>query len=397
MKTTFGRLLLSQTVSRFSNAALCFVLLVCLLQQTGSAALYGSVTALATVPMLLGVLFGGALADRCRRQRLLSGLDIAAAFGMLMAAAFVNSVPILPFVLLLLCILYAAEGLAQPTAQACIPLLLHGAELQKGNAIFQFCTALAEILGTLLGNALFSALGLRSLLLFCAILFVIASAGEFGLELPYRPVRNPVSSKQIVPMHRTLWLLAALLALLNLAVIPAFTVGMPVLVLQALAQPDDALALTQAAMRAGSLLGCIVVAAQSKRITPCRGAASLWCITALCVLLGLSALPLLPSDFAYAFITLSALCMMAAASAFQIQLNAILQFFAPREQMGHVMSTFTVAACLTQPAGQALFGFAYEKAAAFPVIVPLGAAAASFFIAAAASCILDKVKGFTDS
>lgn len=88
MKTTFGRLLLSQTVSRFSNAALCFVLLVCLLQQTGSAALYGSVTALATVPMLLGVLFGGALADRCRRQRLLSGLDIAAAFGMLMAAAF---------------------------------------------------------------------------------------------------------------------------------------------------------------------------------------------------------------------------------------------------------------------------------------------------------------------
>lgn len=89
--------------------------------------------------------------------------------------------------------------------------------------------------------------------------------------------------------------------------------------------------------------------------------------------------------------------MMAAASAFQIQLNAILQFFAPREQMGHVMSTFTVAACLTQPAGQALFGFAYEKAAAFPVIVPLGAAAASFFIAAAASCILDKVTGFTDS
>ncbi len=400
MNTTFYKLLFFQTISRFSSAVLRFVLLLYLLRQTDSAALYGSVTALAAVPMLLGVLFGGVLADRCRKQHLLAVLDLIVAIGMLAAAAFAGTLPVLPFVLPALCILYAADGRASPTVQACLPVLLHGPALAQGNAGQQFASTFSEMLGTLLGGILFDSLGLRGLLLFGAVLFITAAFGEYTLTIPYCPApRSPSTDikQRTLLLNRTLLPLAAILALFNLAVVPAFTVGVPILIVQTLALPDNALAFAQSAMSAGGLLGSILAAALAKRLTLRHGAAPLWCITVFCILLGLAAQPQLPVNAAYIGITVLAFAMMAAAAVFQVMLSAALQTCVSADRIGRTMGAVLLAACLTQPAGQATFGLAYEKAAAFPVAVPLAAAAASAFISIAASCIFKNHIHFTNS
>lgn len=69
MNPTFYKITVCQIITLFGNAALRFALPLYLLRRTDSAALYGSVTALALVPMLLGTLAGGVLADRCRKQK----------------------------------------------------------------------------------------------------------------------------------------------------------------------------------------------------------------------------------------------------------------------------------------------------------------------------------------
>ena len=68
MNPTFYKITVCQIITLFGNAALRFALPLYLLRRIDSAALYGSVTALALVPMLLGTLAGGVLADRCRKQ-----------------------------------------------------------------------------------------------------------------------------------------------------------------------------------------------------------------------------------------------------------------------------------------------------------------------------------------
>lgn len=83
---TFILIVLGQIVSLFGNAALRFALPLYLLRQTGSAALYGGITALAMLPALAGMLTGGALADRCRKARLMALLDLVTA-GISAAAA----------------------------------------------------------------------------------------------------------------------------------------------------------------------------------------------------------------------------------------------------------------------------------------------------------------------
>lgn len=123
MSTTFYRLLICQIVTLFANAALRFALPLYLLRKTGSAALYGGITAAALVPMLAGTLYGGILADSCRKQTLLAVLNFITALGLLAAAICFRQIPSTAVVLGTLCLLYAAEGrsslLYRPACHCC--------------------------------------------------------------------------------------------------------------------------------------------------------------------------------------------------------------------------------------------------------------------------------------
>ena len=354
MNTTFYRLLICQIVTLFANAALRFALPLYLLRKTGSAALYGGITAAALVPMLAGTLYGGILADSCRKQTLLAVLNFITALGLLAAAICFRQIPSTAVVLGLL---YAAEGLFQPAVQASLPLLLLGPALTQGNAAIQLADTIDELLGPLLGGLLLQAVGLRTLLILCAV-FLAATALFFqALPIP-QPTRQPPAAPgqraAVGPLLRhdpQLFGMVGVLALLNLAVVPAITVGVPILVVQYLALTDRALAFTQSAMSAGGLLGGVLAGALAGRQHGRQKMLTLWCISAVCALLGAAALPGVPSTVSYGAVTFLAFCQMAATVPFQIDLVSSLQAQVPAAQVGRCMSFVTFAICLTQPAG----------------------------------------------
>lgn len=397
MNPTFYKITVCQIITLFGNAALRFALPLCLLRRTDSAALYGSVTALALVPMLLGTLAGGVLADRCRKQKIMAMLDTVSAIGMAAAAAAMPGAPVTPLVLAALCLLYAVEGLYQPAVQASLPLLLNGAALARGNAVIQLVDTIDELLGPLLGSVLLHTLELRGLLLLCAVCFAVSALWERTLPIPAARSCLRLPPKALFRQARPLLRLAAVLALLNLVVVPAVTVGVPLLVIRYYAFSDTALAITQSAMSAGGLLGGVLAGAFAKRLSLRRGTAALWCITAVCALLGLAVLPCVPAAAGYIAVTSLAFCMMAAAALFQILLFTAIQAHAPTGQTGRFMSLITVCACLTQPVGQAAFGLLYGRFAALPSAVLFAAAAASIFINLAASHIFKKAASFSKS
>lgn len=397
MNPTFYKITVCQIITLFGNAALRFALPLYLLRRTDSAALYGSVTALALVPMLLGTLAGGVLADRCRKQKIMAMLDTVSAIGMAVAAAAMPGAPVTPLVLAALCLLYAVEGLYQPAVQASLPLLLNGAALARGNAVIQLVDTIDELLGPLLGSVLLHTLELRGLLLLCAVCFAVSALWERTLPIPAARSCLRLPPKALFRQARPLLRLAAVLALLNLVVVPAVTVGVPLLVIRYYAFSDTALAITQSAMSAGGLLGGVLAGAFAKRLSLRRGTAALWCITAVCALLGLAVLPCVPAAAGYIAVTSLAFCMMAAAALFQILLFTAIQAHAPTGQTGRFMSLITVCACLTQPVGQAAFGLLYGRFAALPSAVLFAAAAASIFINLAASHIFKKAASFSKS
>ena len=71
----FTLVLIGQVISLFGNAILRFALPLHLLRETGSAALFGTVSAAAVLPMILCSLGGGVLADRVNKRNIMVGLD----------------------------------------------------------------------------------------------------------------------------------------------------------------------------------------------------------------------------------------------------------------------------------------------------------------------------------
>ena len=292
MNPTFYKITVCQIITLFGNAALRFALPLYLLRRTDSAALYGSVTALALVPMLLGTLAGGVLADRCRKQKIMAMLDTVSAIGMAAAAAAMPGAPVTPLVLAALCLLYAVEGLYQPAVQASLPLLLNGAALARGNAAIQLVDTIDELLGPLLGSVLLHTLELRGLLLLCAVCFAVSALGAYtSNSVCARRTFMPASAAQsafppgkaAAPAGRGAGPVQS--GCRTRGYCRCTAAGRPLLCLLRHRSGRHPVC-----MSAGGLLGGVLAGAFAKRLFLRRGTAALWCITAVCALLGLAVL-----------------------------------------------------------------------------------------------------------
>ena len=384
----FVLIVLGQIISLFGNAALRFALPLVLLRQSGSAALYGTVTALAMFPALAGMLVGGALADRCRKARLMAGLDLGTAVLCAGAALAVHTAPAVPFTLLVLACLYAIQGLYQPAVRASLPLVLPDSQLERGNAVIQLVDTVDELLGPLLGGVLLARCGLRGLLGLCALCFFGSAMLELHIRLPEdQPVRTTLSLRGIgsdlqesfrfLARQPAVLQLTATMAAVNLLEIPAITLGVPVLVVQYLHRSDAALGLAQAVLSAGGLAGGLLAGTVFSRRPLRSGTPLLLFIGGACAALG--SVLLLPT-FAYSGILVLGFAVMAAAMVFNVWFFAKLQREIPQTQLGRATACTTVLACLTQPIGQAAYGGLFEHFSACPARVLLGAGVVSFLV-----------------
>ena len=385
---TFSLIVLGQIISLFGNAALRFALPLHLLRQTGSAALYGGITALAMLPALAGMLTGGALADRCRKARLMALLDLVTAGISAAAAAGLPHLPLLPLILTVLGSLYAIQGLYQPVVRACLPLLLNGTQLLRGNAVIQLVDTVDELLGPLLGAVLLEHLGIRGLLALCGGCFALSAGMELCLRIPQDiPSDTKLSvrslwadlreSAQFLTGQAAVLRLAAAMAAVNLLEVPALTVGVPVLVVQTLQKSDASLGLVQAVLSAGGILGGVLAGTVFVRHPIRSGTRLLLALSGVCAALGL-ALRVPALQFG-SILVLGAL-FMAVAALFNVWFFAQLQVLVPQAQLGKMTACLSVLACLTQPIGQAAYGSAFQHWAAHPADVLLAAGVLSALV-----------------
>ncbi len=75
----FTLVVIGQIISLFGNAVIRFALPLYLLNDTGSSALYGTVTACAFIPAILLSPIGGVIADRINKRNIMVVLDFLTA------------------------------------------------------------------------------------------------------------------------------------------------------------------------------------------------------------------------------------------------------------------------------------------------------------------------------
>jgi len=215
------------------------------LQLTGSSLAVGSILTTAAVPRALLMLLGGAVVDRTspRTTMVLSGLVRAGVMGVLAVLALAHAVT-LPELFVGAFLIGTISAFFIPAPPALLPRVVEPHQLEAGNAMMQLNSALSASVGPALAGLVVAAFGSGAALLGDAAGYSLA--GVFALLVPASAAATSRKGGTLasigegialvwnnVPM-RVMWVL---IAVINLVILGALEVGLPVLARQQLHGP----------------------------------------------------------------------------------------------------------------------------------------------------------------
>lgn len=382
----FTLLILGQLTSLFGNFILKLALSMYVLEATGSAAIFAGILSAATIPTILLSPLGGILADRADRRNIMVALDALTGVSVLCAALFIsenNAIAVISTLLIILSILGAFET---PTVQACIPTMLQGDNIMKGNAVVNQVASLSYLIAPMLGGVLYAMLGLKPVMYASVVCFFITALFECFIKLSYQRIQNQggvlqivkqdfLSSMQYITKEQTsISKMLLLTALSRFFVMGITIVGLPFLVRTVLGFNPKYYGAAESALAVATILGSIAAGILAEKLK----------IHKLSVLLASMGIFIIPAGIVFILpvnaiikygVTVVSFCgMQAVISIFSIFAVSLIQQRTPNHLIGKVMAyTSTVTLCV-QPIGQIVYGFLFDKfySAIYFVLIPTG-------------------------
>ena len=382
----FTLLILGQLTSLFGNFILKLALSMYVLEVTGSATVFAGILSAATIPTILLSPLGGILADRADRRNIMVALDALTGVSVLCAALFLsenNAIAVISTLLIILSILGAFET---PTVQACIPTMLQGDNIMKGNAVVNQVASLSYLIAPMLGGVLYAMLGLEPVMYASVVCFFITALFECFIKLSYQRIQSQggvlqivkqdfLSSMQYISKEQTsISKMLLLTAFSRFFVMGITIVGLPFLVRTVLGLNAKYYGAAESALAVATILGSIAAGILAEKVKIHK-------LSVLLATLGIFIIPagivfLLPVNVIIKYgVTVVSFCgMQAIISIFSIFAVSIIQQRTPNHLIGKVMAyTSTVTLCV-QPIGQIVYGFLFDRfySAVYFVLIPTG-------------------------
>lgn len=384
LNRNFTLLILGQVSSLLGNLSLKFALSMYILEQTGSASLFAGLLAASMVPTILLSPFGGILADRADRRAVMVGLDGLSGLAVLLAALALPHGPDLAVIAALMIVLSVLAAFESPTVQACVPQMLTGENVLRGNAMVSQVQAAASLVTPFLGSLFYTAFGLRPVFYGAVTCFFLTALLECFLRLP-PPAPAPrtslaallredfaVTLRFLRREQPAILGLLGLSALASMLIAGALVVGFPYLVRTVLGLSARHYGAAESAMGVAAILGGALVTLLAGRLRP-RHLAPVFVLVGLCLLPAGAAFMLPLGALARYWVLLVLFCgCQLGCSVFSIYAATLIQSRTPAALMGKVMScVFTLAMC-AQPLGQVLYGALFDRLAPQWVLLPSG-------------------------
>lgn len=397
----FTFLILGQVSSLIGNYTLKFALSMYVLEQTGSASIFATLLAVAMLPTILLSPFGGILADRANRRNIMVGLDTLSGLTVLVAGLvlpFGHDIWVIGALLVILSVLAAFES---PTVQACIPQMLSGDNLMKGNAVVNQVQAIAGLITPFLGSIVYATFGLVPVLWGTVACFFLTAILECFIRLDYQKAEVTMSVREIIREDFSVSIhflrreqpgilkLLLLASLASLFVAGTVVVGFPYLVRTVLGLSAEHYGAAESVMGVAAVLGSLFVGITAQKFR-------LRWLGFVFMGLGLSLVPtgiafLLPVEPLGIYIILLVMFSLGqfGCSLFSTYAISVIQARTPEHLMGKIMSyVFTLSMC-AQPAGQIIYGAMFDWFSDSPywVLIPsgllvcvIGLASSKFFV-----------------
>jgi len=382
----FILLVLGQVTSLFGNYILKLALSMYVLEATGSAAIFAGIMSAAVIPTILLSPLGGILADRANRRDIMVALDTLAGVSVLCAAFFLpgeRDVFVIGALLVALSVLGAFET---PTVQACIPTMLQGENIMKGNAVVNQAASLSYLVAPMLGGLLYSVVGLKPVMYASVGCFFLTALFECFIKLSCQPqgragnilsvVKEDLLSsmryiaEEQADISRMLFLTAAS----RFFVMGVTVVGLPYMIRSVLGLSAKHYGAAESALAVATILGSIAAGLFAGKLKTRSLSAILASLGIFMIPAGaVFALPV-GSVLKYAVSVVSFCGMQTAVSVFSIFAVSLIQQRTPNRLIGKVMAYTSAVTLCVQPIGQIVYGFLFDRFrnAVSLVLVPTG-------------------------
>lgn len=369
----FTLVAIGQLISLFGNAILRFALALYVLDATGSAAVFGTVTAIAVIPTILLSPFGGILSDRVNRRNIMAALDFATAalaLGLGLLLSEENAVALITVTLLLLSVIQACYT---PSVNSSVPLLQAEENLVKANAVVSQVSMLANLIGPVLGGVLYGFFGAMPIILVSGVCFFLSAVLELFIHIPFQPLDAKTGILQIVKddlresirfMTREqpdILRITLMIAVYSLFVVSTITVGLPYMIRTVLGLSSQLYGAAEGLMAAAGIAGGIASGFLAGRLKTGR----------LYWLLVLSGAALVPVGAAflldcgpmtcYIVITICIMAMQLLIALFSIFMLSLAQSRTPSHLLGKMTAYIMTLTMCAQPVGQALYGVLFDR------------------------------------
>lgn len=373
----FG-LLVAQLCTYSMLSALCFAYPLYLFDCSGSSTLYGAVAAIAFIPGVLATPVGGILADRGRQREVLVALGIALMTASLLSIPMKRSLPLAVVVVAILCVQYGVQSLLKPMLQIETVRMAGEGKVERATALVSQSTMVSNILGPVVGTAVYGCFGIDTLCATASVTFAIsallfggalrqnASSETMGDGATRTTCRNDFrESIRYLLQNASLVAVILLAAVLNLALV-GLTIGAPIIVTKHLGMQSSFVGIIEVAMGLGGLVGSGLVGIWPHRFSfkgICRYVAMI-CLGVVPIIVTLLSGP---DEFAFVALAAGSAWVMAWASIASVEIVSFVQRSAPKELCGKVLAlVYMILSCAT-PIGQLVYGLAYDRWA--PAIV----------------------------
>jgi MFS family permease len=347
----FGGQVISLSGSWMQSVALAWLVL----QITGSAAWLGAVIALQTLPVLFLALYGGLVADRTDKRRLLIWTQALSALQALILAWLTHTGTVaIGWVLALSVMLGVINAFDQPARQAFVREMVDPHQVRNAVSLNAVIVNVSRAIGPAIAGILIATVGVAGCFLvnglsFLAVIVAYATMRTADLHpVPPTPRAKGQLRDGLSYVRRTPSLL---LPLVMMALVGTFTyefqVSLPALTTQTFGGDAQSLGFVTAAMGVGAVIGGLASAG--------RAAARPRTLTIAVACFGLSVLLVAIAPT----VPLAGLCLVAVGASsvwFMSTGNTALQLNAEGQMRGRVMALWSVAFIGTTPIGGPIIG-----------------------------------------
>ena len=377
----FILIIIGQIVSLFGNGIIRFILPLYLLDLTGSAMIFGFISALSFIPLILVMPVGGLIADKLNKRNIIVILDFLTGILMLVFLILLNKVNIILLFLITMMILYAINGLYQPTIQSIVSVVLDKKLLIKGNSIISSISSLSNFLSPIIAGILFSKYNINTIIFISIICFILSAISEIFINIDFNKNLEKtnifnilkedfsISISFIFKQNKIIRKIIFVSCILNCFISSLVVIGLPIIINNRLNFSSNFYGLATGILAFGGIFGGVISGILNIKIQH---------LYKIFFLLTISIIPFLFSIFfikykvlSYSFILVSVFFIMMLATVISIIVMTYIQSNTPQNILGKVMSFLLVFSICFQPIGQAFYGFVFEYFVGYEYLIIL--------------------------